>query len=383
MSDENKRPLTDPTAGEKAIEDAAQLDTALCMSGGGYRAMIFHLGTLIRLNEAGLLPKIDLYSSVSGGSITNGVLGLAWHRLVFDGAGVASNLMKLVVDKVRTLADVTVDEESIVEGLFWFGTVSDHVAEDYDKYLFDGASLQQLPDTPRFVFNATNVQTRSLFRFSKPYIADYRIGLWRNPDVPISKAVTASSAFPPVLSPCTLKVDEDAWDAEGRGDLCVKPYNTKIVLTDGGVYDNLGLEAPWKRSKTIYVSDAGGGTPADPDPDKNWVGHSKRVLDLIDMQVRSLRKRMLIASFQAKEKNGAYWGIRQNIGEYHAPGQLNVPFARSLQLADTPTRLKKMDDTLQEQLINWGYAITDAALRSYPHPELPAPKGLPYPGSGF
>jgi NTE family protein len=194
MIDENKRPLTDPTAGAETFEDAAPLDTALCLSGGGYRAMLFHLGTLIRLNEAGLLPKIAMYSSVSGGSITNGVLGLAWHKLNFDGAGVASNLMPLVVDKVRTLADVTVDEESIVEGLLWFGTVSDHVAADYDKYLFHGATLQQLPDTPRFVFNATNVQTRSLFRFSKPYIADYRIGLWRNPNVAIAKAVTASSA---------------------------------------------------------------------------------------------------------------------------------------------------------------------------------------------
>ena len=60
-----------------------------------------------------------------------------------------------------------------------------------------------------------------------------------------------------------------------------------------------------------------------------------------------------------------------------------MPFDRSLALANTPTRLKKMDDTLQERLINWGYAITDAALRSYPHPELDGPKGLPYPGSGI
>ncbi|MBL8174787.1 MAG: patatin-like phospholipase family protein [Bryobacterales bacterium] len=383
MTDETKRPLTDPTAGADSFEDAAPLDTALCLSGGGYRAMIFHLGALIRLNEAALLPKIDLFSSVSGGSITNGVLALNWNRLAFDSTGVAANLIPLVVDKVRTLADVTVDEESIVEGILWFGTISDHVAKDYDKHLYDGATLQDLPDSPRFVFNATNVQTRSLFRFSKPYAADYRIGLWRNPSIPLSKAVAASSAFPPVLSPCTLEADDNVWEPQGRGELCRKPYNTTLMLTDGGVYDNLGLESPWKRSKTIYVSDAGGGTPADPDPDTNWVGHSKRVLDLIDMQVRSLRKRMLISAYQSKQKNGAYFGIRQDISEYKAPGRLDVPFARSLQLAETPTRLKKMNDHLQEQLINWGYAIADAALRSYPHPELQPPKGLPYPASGI
>jgi NTE family protein len=43
---------------------------ALCLSGGGFRAMLFHLGTLWRLNEFGYLPKLKLISSVSGGSIT-------------------------------------------------------------------------------------------------------------------------------------------------------------------------------------------------------------------------------------------------------------------------------------------------------------------------
>jgi NTE family protein len=49
---------------------------ALCLSGGGYRAMVFHLGALWRLNEVGLLKKLDRISSVSGGSITAGMLGL-------------------------------------------------------------------------------------------------------------------------------------------------------------------------------------------------------------------------------------------------------------------------------------------------------------------
>ena len=43
---------------------------ALCLSGGGYRAMVFHLGALWRLNELGFLPKLARVSSVSGGSIT-------------------------------------------------------------------------------------------------------------------------------------------------------------------------------------------------------------------------------------------------------------------------------------------------------------------------
>ena len=54
---------------------------ALCLSGGGYRAMLFHLGTLWRLNELGYLGKLDRISSVSGGSITSGVLAAHWSEL--------------------------------------------------------------------------------------------------------------------------------------------------------------------------------------------------------------------------------------------------------------------------------------------------------------
>src|SRR3954452_7218379 len=81
---------------------------ALCLSGGGYRAMVFHLGALIRLNELGLLKRLARVSSVSGGSITAGVLGLRWKELRFDEKGVAANL-GLIVDQVRAMAGVTVD----------------------------------------------------------------------------------------------------------------------------------------------------------------------------------------------------------------------------------------------------------------------------------
>ena len=50
-----------------------QRGAALCLSGGGYRAMVFHIGTLWRLYGVGLLGGIKRISSVSGGSITAGV----------------------------------------------------------------------------------------------------------------------------------------------------------------------------------------------------------------------------------------------------------------------------------------------------------------------
>src|SRR5204862_131970 len=112
--------------------------------------------------------------------------------------------------------------------------------------LFGNATLQDLPtDPPRFVINATNVQTGALFRFSRPFMADYRVGQIMNPTIDVAAAVAASSAFPPVLSPMKLELDPASWarpSGQDSEDLHKEPYLSQVVLSDGGVYDNLGLE---------------------------------------------------------------------------------------------------------------------------------------------
>jgi NTE family protein len=150
-----------------------------------------------------------------------------------------------------------------------------------------------------------------------------------------------------------------------------------VVLTDGGVYDNLGLETAYKRYKTILVSDAGGETAAEEEPKHDWARHSYRVLNIIDRQVRSLRKRQLMHAIQIKERSGTYWGIRSNIEEYSDPKALPCPFDRTTELAELATRLKRMPDDQQERLINWGYAISDAAIRTWVDHDLPQGK-FPY-----
>jgi len=172
------------------------------------------------------------------------------------------------------------------------------------------------------------------------------------------------------------------FEPAGTGeDLNFAPYNTKLVLSDGGVYDNLGLEAAWKRYDTILVSDGGGHLLPEPNPAHDWARHSYRVLNVINSQVLALRIRQVIALFNAKERKGCYWGIRQGIATYPAPGALPCPIDKTTELAATPTRLKAMDDARQERLINWGYAVCDASLRCYFDPSLPAPVGFPYPAS--
>lgn len=356
---------------------------ALCLSGGGYRATVFHLGALWRLNEATYLKRLKRVSSVSGGSITAAQLGLAWTKLGFDETGVATQYVEQVVRPIRALASRTIDRGAILGGILLPGTIADKIENAYRKHIFGNATLQNLPDDgdgPRFVINATNVQSGALWRFSKPYMADYRVGMVRNPKVSLAQAVAASSAFPPVLSPVELDLEEFTFERNSGLDLQHEPYTSEAVLTDGGVYDNLGLETAWKRYQTVLVSDAGGAIVPEPDPKRDWGRHAYRVLELIDNQVRSLRKRQLINSYKSKTDphNGVYWGIRTNIANYGVKNTLHCPKERTLALADTPTRLKRLSSDRQERLINWGYAVCDAALRAHVDPAIAQAKGFPY-----
>ena len=154
---------------------------ALCLSGGGYRAMLFHLGALWRLNEWGYLPKLARVSSVSGGSITAAVLGFKWTKLAFDANGAGRAFDAEVVQPIRALAGRTIDEGSVISGIVLPGSIADKVTDAYRKHLFGKATLQALPpEQPRFVINATNVQSGALWR----RLRQPRAGMEELPDNP-------------------------------------------------------------------------------------------------------------------------------------------------------------------------------------------------------
>ena len=366
----------DPGDGERTPDDGI----ALCLSGGGYRAMLFHVGAIIRLNELGRLRSLNRISSVSGGSITAATLGAAWTELEFGADGVARNLDDLVVAPVRGLAGRTIDRGSIVWGLLRPGrTIGENVARAYDEHLFHGKTLQDLPADgagPRFVINATSVQTGRLFRFSRPYQGDYTVGLWRSPHTSLADAVAASSAFPPVLSPHAID-PSGTFDESTAGANTASAYRDRLWLADGGVYDNLGLETAWKRYRTILVSDGGGATGTDPSPKRNWAQHGIRITEIIDGQVRALRKRQLIVGFRRDLRTGTYWGVRSAVADYGLADPFPIaPHSRDA-AQDVATRLAALSDRTQRDLVNWGYVIADTALRRWVWPDAPRPATLP------
>lgn len=368
---------------------------ALCLSGGGYRAMLFHAGALTRLNELRLLPRLDFVSSVSGGSLAAGVLAACWHRLEFVG-DVALNFELAFVEPVTAFSRRLVDIPCILKGVLspW-STAAAEVAKAYDQNLFNGVSLQDLPDRPRFVFCASNLSTGSVFRFSKRYMADYRLGQILAPNVPLATAVAASSAFPPFLSP--LRLDLQRQNFANAPKLTGKwaGLRSRAVLTDGGVYDNHGLEPVIKRCRTVLVSD--GGAPWQPSLSSfaNWYAQIKRVSYTTDNQVRSLRRRDLIERFLLSAEadrlgldddaplrrdatlRGAYWSLVSDPAEYPAEQPIRLDEARRHRLAEVGTRLTSLGEQAIADLVNWGYLAADFAIRSHYDRSLPRPVELP------
>lgn len=177
---------------------------AVCLSGGGYRAMLYHVGALKRLNEFGLLSFADRFSSVSGGSLAAAVLARDWEILDFDQDGIAQKF-ELVERTLFDLAGKTIDWQSGIIGAFPGTTGARQLTHHYRRLIFGKTTLQDLPaEPPRFVFNTTNMATGNLFRWSKSYAAEHSIGRIERPVLTLAAVVAASSAFPPFLSPLKM-----------------------------------------------------------------------------------------------------------------------------------------------------------------------------------
>lgn len=355
----------------------------LALSGGGYRATLFGLGSLWRLNEAKLLGKLDRVTSVSGGSILAGVLGHRWSRLQFAD-GEATNFRTEINDPVRKFCGDSIDVAVTIKGFLTPGkTAGDYLADAYEKALFGKATVKDLPNAkagagPMFIFYATNMQTGRSFRFRQDMLADWMLGTCSDAVVPLARAVAASSAFPPIFSPVIFNTDPAAWK-DGTDMPLLESLRKRIVLADGGVYDNMGLESIMGHVDIALVSDAGAPFEVEERPAEDDIFQLGRVRDILIDQTRALRKRWLISEFEAGRARGGYWGVDTAIDAYAAPQAIVKDSALTRTLEKIPTRLKAFDATLQGHLINWGYALCDAALRTRAALDLPSAAGWPVP----
>ena len=243
----------------------------LAFSGGGTRAAALSYGVLEELakteivwegNRRRLLDEVDLISSVSGGSFTAAYYALYGERIFtdFEHTFLKRNIQgRLVGLYLSPLNRVRLASPK-------FGRI-DMAAEYYTRRLFGGHTFGDLliqGRRPFLLINATDMSQGSRFEFTQDQFDLLCSDL---SSFPLGRAVAASSAFPIVLSPVTLKnyaglcdSPEPDWfksaladgsasarrrnqalEARAYLDSTNRPY---IHLLDGGLADNLGLRGP-------------------------------------------------------------------------------------------------------------------------------------------
>jgi NTE family protein len=366
-------PRQTPIDGEK-LEDI----TGLCLSGGGYRAMLFHAGVVFRLNELGLLGKIDRVSSVSGGSMTAAALALAYPTFKYDAAGRVSvaDLTKAFLKPVLDQAADSIDVESAFGGLNPFSSASAEAAESYTRNLTQGKTLAQVTAKPTFVFNATSLMTGALVRFRSDYVGEYHIGKLEKLNIPLAMVVAASAGFPPVLSPTVINLSSATVDPATKGPLAREPFIKTAVLTDGGVYDNMGTETVWERCRTVLVSNAGKPFGFEDDPHHNWLQQSLRVLDIVMDQAENLRERILVHAYEIGARKGAMWGLTSGLNDPSERPAMLTPVEYDAAKA-IPTRLTKFKKADQALIMKAGYAHAASRIRKYFPPDKGGPADIP------
>jgi NTE family protein len=349
----------------------------LCLSGGGFRATLFHLGTLRRLNEVGVLARADFRSvaSVSGGSITAAWLATALTRVRLPLA--AADWDREVRDPLRAFTRRDVRTGPFLKRLLPWNlgkaeTTVEALALRFEQQLTP-LRLAALPERPEFLILATDMAYGVSWTFSRERMGDYQVGYMAPPpDFPLARAVAASACFPPLLDPLRLQLDPDALKGgsaprDDQRRACLSDFR----LTDGGDYDNMGLEPIWKNHAVVLVSDAGGLFTDESDRGLLW--RIPRYQAIQERQARGLRKRWLLASFAQGTIGGAYWGVGGAPAQYDAAlAGYSKPLARDV-IAQIRTDLDAFSDAEAAILENHGYLLADAALRRHVPELLPDP----------
>ena len=371
---------------EKHLPQLDRSGSALCLSGGGYRAAIFHLGVCRRLNELGLLSTLDMVSSVSGGSIFAAHLAKLIHETKRACFGDYEKLIAVPFRQFVMNCDIRTTP-ALRRLLPWewmnSGAQAEGLEAQYAEHLVPGIMLADLPDKPAFRFCATDLTFGVNWIFSKDTVGDYQAGYMdvaAGLKVLLARAVAASSCFPPVFKPMPMRLSPadlprlgDAPPGKGRED-CIR----QLALSDGGVYDNMGLEPVWKTAKTILVSD--GGKPFTFAKESDTPHELLRITDIMGNQAQALRKRWLIASYLRKDYDGAYFGIANSVTEYpeHRDCGYSKAFAKNI-ISKIRTDMDRFSDTEVGVLENHGYTLVDAAVMSHVTDTSGIPLQLPRP----
>jgi NTE family protein len=373
---------------------------SLALSGGGFRAAVYHLGVLTRLARENQLENVGLLSTVSGGSLAIG--------LIFAGNDFKWPTSQEYLTKVEPEARHLLTSFDLQGALIWrlFGTFwtlpetrADDLSALMQKHWKLTAKLSELPLTPRWMINATCYETGKNWRFERQRMGDYIFGYSNNTDLPLADALAASAGFPGFIGALEFKTTGKSWfryeqrvdpfqkilaleDEEHWVKVPIDPKYPKVHLWDGGAYDNHGLEgiqdfnSGWsKRFGFLITSDAAG--RAGEEKYQMGIPALLRLSSIMMNQVRSLRTRAILERLvnHGDEDQGVFLQMGKTVAEMltdakhkdwlprFSPGAMNSNDVAAA--AGMETTLRKLKPVEYENLYHHGYEVADTILCAY------------------
>jgi len=371
----------------------------LALSGGGFRATVFHLGMLARLAEENCLEDVTFISTVSGGSLCAGLIyaqsGWGWPS--------SGHMKDAALPKARELLTTQDLELGLIERvlrspLHLFETKANELSALMQERWGITAKLHDLAPQPRWLINATCYETGKDWRFEHFRMGDYKFGYTFDTNIPLSDAMAASAGFPGLIGALTLNTRPYSWfkytdkskelkeptDPDSdmkRTTVSITPPYPKVHLWDGGAYDNLGLESlhnfieGWREGVDfLVVSDASGKSG----PEAYQIGPKallRMITGIMMDQIRSLRARAIWERFINHKDAGGFFqigntckGVLENAGRQDDVARL-CPQCMSAEearlAAATPTMIRRLTQEEFERLFRHGFEVADYTLYGY------------------
>ena len=363
-----------------------ELKIGIALSGGGVRAAVFHLGVLGRLAEDELLEKITHISTVSGGTLVTGlvysVAGNKWPTSDFF-------LNKCLVQTRYYLTKKDIQLNAIFWGILQPSAFIQKRANLISKSIQNcwkiSGNLNDIPRQPRWILNATTYESGKNWRFiPQRRMGDYVVNYVEKPNILLADAMAASAAYPELIGALVLDTRKYNWfKFSGKTIEQTQPKFSKLHLWDGGLYENLGVEALFKIEDEypypddcnfLVVSDASNPIGLKKHTIRFW----KRALRLIAIsmdQVRSLRARILINHFENHKDSGVYFKIgntgRKILEDVKTNNKLIDELTKNSLSADEvksaedfETILRKLTEAEYDLLYQHGWEVTNFTLQA-------------------
>jgi predicted acylesterase/phospholipase RssA len=339
---------------EGAVRRVSSGKVGLALSGGGFRASLFHIGVLARLAECDVLRRVEVLSCVSGGSIVGAFYYLKLRRLLqskpddeilgSDYVGLVREIATEFLNSVRQdirgrLGESIVDNFNMLSSEY---SRTDRAADLFEELIYakvlkdeedDPTQPWRMTDlyvrphgaerefslrydnwrrdskVPILVLNATTLNTGHNWQFTASWMGETATDADENGDAtprlrrvyyddapkdhrmpPLARAVAASACVPGLFPPVAISG--------------LYP-DVDIELVDGGAYDNQGIASLLDENCTvILVSDASGQIRANEHPKRGLLGVANRSNSVLMSRVRGAQYELLTSRLRSQTLRG-------------------------------------------------------------------------------